>query len=162
MSDEKQFRIPDVARNPFVAQYREQTVNRDLGDYIELEAAPRFVYNDYFSLSGHWLYRRKGEDKYTGTFTVMDLDSNSVTLDAAILGAGTDATEQRIGGGISFSTLRAFDRGRASIPLDVQLLHSQSISGSGYTPKRFTTQIQLRYYTRLFGAPLRASRPARR
>lgn len=162
MSDEKPFRIPDVARNPFVAAYREQTVTRDLGDYIELEAAPRYVYNDYFSLSALWLYRRKGEDKYTGTFTVTDADSNSVTLDAAILGAGTDATEQRVGGGISYSTLRAFDRGRASLPLDVQLLHTQSISGSGYVPKRFTTQVQVRYYTRLFGAPLRAGRPAAR
>ena len=160
MSDEKPFRIPDVARNAFVAQYREQTVTRDLGDYIELEAAPRYVYNDYFSLSGYWLFRRKGEDKYAGTFTVTDLDSNSVSLDASILGIGTDATEQRIGGGLSYSTLRAFDRGRANIPLDIQLLHTQSISGSGYTPKRFTTQIQLRYYTRLFGAPLRARRPA--
>jgi hypothetical protein len=160
MSDDKPFRIPDVSRNPFVAQYREQTVTRDLGDYIELEAAPRYVYNDYFSLSGYWLYRRKGEDKYTGTFTVTDLDSNSVTLDASVLGVGTDATEQRIGGGISYSTLRAFDRGRANIPVDVQLLHTQSISGSGYTPKRFTSQIQVRYYTHLFGAPLRTGRPA--
>ena len=160
MSDEKPFRIPDVARNPFLAQYREQTVTRDLGDYIELEAAPRYVYNDYFSVSAQWVYRRKGEDKYTGTFTVTDLDSNSVTVDAGILGVGTDATEQRIGGGLSYSTLRAFDRGRASIPLDIQLLHTQSISGSGYAPKRFLTQVQLRYYTRLFGAPLRSTRPA--
>jgi hypothetical protein len=158
MSDEKQFRIPGGARNPLAAEYREQTVTRDLGDYIELEAAPRYVYNDYFSLSAQWLYRRKGEDKYTGTFTVTDPDDNSVTLDASILGAGTDATEQRVGGGISYSTLRAFDRGRANIPLDVQLLHTQSISGSGYTPKRFSTQVQVRYYTRLFGAPLRANR----
>jgi hypothetical protein len=160
MEDEKPFRIPDVARNPFVAEYRQQTVSRDLGDYIELEAAPRYVYNDYFAVSLQWLYRKKGEDKYTGTFTVTDLDSNSVTIDAGILGAGTDATEQRVGGGLSYSTLRAFDRGRARIPLDIQLLHTQSISGSGYAPKRFSTQVQVRYYTRLFGAPLRASRPA--
>jgi hypothetical protein len=111
-------------------------------------------------VSAQWLYRRKGEDKYTGTFTVTDQDDNSVSLDASLLGVGTEVTEQRIGGGISYSTLRAFDRGRANIPLDVQLLHTQSISGSGYAPKRFTTQVQLRYYTRLFGAPVRASRPA--
>jgi hypothetical protein len=38
-----------VARNPFVMKYREQIVSRDLGDYMELEASPRYVYNDYLS-----------------------------------------------------------------------------------------------------------------
>jgi hypothetical protein len=155
LADEKTFRIPDVARNPYVMKYREQIVSRDLGDYIELEASPRYVYNDYLSFSANWLYRRKGEDKYTGSFTTEDPSGQPVTLDASILGVGTDQTEQRVGGGASFSTLRAFDRGRARLPLEVQFSHWQSISGSGYAPKQFTTQLQVRYYTRLFGAPLR-------
>jgi hypothetical protein len=29
------------------------------------------------------------------------------------------------------------------------------LSGTGYLPKQFGTQIQIRYYTRLFGAPMR-------
>ena len=162
MKDEQLMRIPDVARNPFLAGYREQMVSRDLGDYIEVEASPRFVYNDYIALSGQWIYRRKAEDAYTGTFTVTDPDDDPVTLDASILGVGTEQTEQRVGGGATFSTLRAFDRGRANVPVEVQLLHWQTLSGSGYVPKRFLTQIQLRYYTRLFGAPLRPARPAQR
>jgi hypothetical protein len=155
LADEKTFRIPDVARNPYLMKYREQIVSRDLGDYIELEASPRYVYNDYLSFSANWLYRRKGEDKYTGSFTTEGPAGEPVTLDASILGVGSDETEQRVGGGASFSTLRAYDRGRARLPLEVQFSHWQSISGSGYAPKRFTTQIQLRYYTRIFGAPLR-------
>jgi hypothetical protein len=160
LADEKTFRIPDVARNPYVMKYREQPVSRDLGDYIEIEAAPRYVYNDYLSFSANWLYRRKGEDKYTGAFITEDPSGQPVTLDASILGVGTDQTEQRVGGGASFSTLRAYDRGRARLPLEVQFSHWQSISGEGYAPKQFTTQLQLRYYTRLFGAPLRPRPPA--
>ena len=162
LADEKEFRIPDVARNPYVPAYREQTVSRDLGDYIQLEATPRFVYNDYLSLSGSWTYRRKAEDTYTGTFTVEDPTGAAVALDASILGIGTEQTEQRVGGGASFSTLRAFDRGRARLPLEVSLMHWQTISGSGYLPKQFSTQLRLRYYTRMFGAPMRppAGRPA--
>ena len=155
LADEQTFRIPDVARNPYVMKYREQIVSRDLGDYLELEASPRYVYNDYLSFSANWLYRRKGEDKYTGSFTTEDPSGKPVTLDASILGLGTEQTEQRVGGGASFSTLRSFDRGRARLPLEVQFSHWQSISGTGYAPKQFTTQIQVRYYTRLFGAPLR-------
>jgi hypothetical protein len=158
LADEQSFRIPDVARNPFILKYREQTVSRDLGDYIEIEASPRFVYNDYLSFSANWLYRRKGEDKYSGTFTTDDPAGQPVTLDASVLGAGTDQTEQRVGGGASFSTLRAYDRGRSRLPLEIQLSHWQSISGTGYAPKQFTTQVQVRYYTRIFGAPLRPPR----
>jgi hypothetical protein len=162
MKDEQLLRIPEVARNPFAAEYREQMVSRDLGDYIELEATPRYVYNDYLAASLLWTYRRKGEDTYTGTFAVTDVNGDAVTLDASILGVGTEQSEQRVGGGATFSTLRAFDRGRANIPIEIQLLHWQTVSGSGYTPKRFNTQVQLRYYTRLFGSPLRPARPAER
>ena len=163
LEDEQVMRIPDVARNPFAAGYREQTVARDLGDYIEIEATPRLVYNDYLSASVQWLYRRKAEDTYAGTFVVDVPDADPVSVDAGILGLGSEQSEQRVGGGLTFSTLRAFDRGRARLPFEVQLFHSQTLSGEGYVPKRFTTQVQLRYYTRLFGPPLRPrpSTPAR-
>jgi hypothetical protein len=158
MKDEQLLRIPDVAHNPFVGAWREQTVSRDLGDYMELEASTRYVYNDYLSASLNWLYRRKGEDQYAGTFSVTDPNDEPVSLDASVLGIDTEQSEQRVGGGVSFSTLRAFDRGRANVPVEIQILHSQTISGSGYVPKRFSTQVRLRYYTRLFGAPMRAAR----
>jgi hypothetical protein len=51
--DQRTLRVPDVARNPFVMKYREQIVSRDLGDYMELEASPRYVYNDYLSFSAN-------------------------------------------------------------------------------------------------------------
>ena len=158
LPDDKPFRIPDVPGNPYLAAYRERTVTRDLGDYVELEASPRYVYNDYLSLSANWHYRRKGEDKYTGTFTAEDLNGKPVTLDASILGIGTKQTEQRVGGGASFSTLRAYDRGRSRLPLEVQVQHWQVVSGSGYLPKQFSTQLQVRYYMRVFGAPMRPPR----
>ena len=158
MADERRLRIPELARNPFVAAYREETVSRNLGDYMELQATPRYVYNDYLSASANWTYRRKAEDTYTGTFSVNGPQNTPVSLDASILGTDTEQSEQRVGGGATFSTLRAFDRGRARVPLEVQLLHWQTLSGSGYVPKQSSTQIQLRYYTRLFGAPLRPPR----
>ena len=83
------------------------------------------MYNDYLSLSANWRYRRKGEDKYTGTFTTEDPTGQPVTLDASILGVGTEQKEQRIGGGASFSTLRAFDPGASRLPLEVQFSHWQ-------------------------------------
>ena len=131
----------------------------DSPDGPEIDATPRYVYNDYLSLSATWTYRLKAEDKYTGTFTAEDLAGQPVALDASILGIGTEQSEQRVGGGASFSTLRAFDRGRARLPIEIQVIHWQTISGDGYVPKQYSTQVQLRYYTRLFGAPLRPRAP---
>ena len=155
MEDELPLRIPNVPRNPFLMAYREQLVNRDLGDYLVFEATPRYVYNDYLSLSAQWTYRRKGEDTYTGLFTVPGSDSLPVNLDASLLGVDTEQTEQIVSGGLAFSTLRAYDRGRSRLPLEVHFLHTQSLSGSGFASKRFSSQVQVRYYTKLFGAPLR-------
>ena len=155
MEDALPLRIPNVPRNPYLMAYREQQVTRDLGDYLVLEATPRYVYNDYLSVTAQWSYRRKGEDTYTGMFTVQGPDSLPVNLDASVLGIDTEQTEQMVGAGLSFSTLRAYDRGRSRLPLEVQFLHTQSLSGSGYSTKRFTSQVQVRFYTKLFGAPLR-------
>jgi hypothetical protein len=159
LANDQPMRIPEFSRNPFTPEYREQTVTRDLGDYLEVEATPRYVYNDYFSASVQWRFRRKAEDTYTGTFTVDGPGGVPVALDASVLGIDSEQSEQRIGGGATFSTLRAFDRGRARIPVEVQIFHFQTVSGSGYVPKQFSTQFKVRYYTRLFGAPLRP-RPA--
>jgi hypothetical protein len=155
MQDEQLIRIPEVARSPFVPAFREQTVTRDLGDYLEIEATPRFVYNEYLSASLQWSYRRKAEDTYSGQFTVEVPDEDPISLDASILGIGTEQSEQRVGAGATFSTLRAYDRGRARLPVEIQLFHYQTVSGEGYVPKRFSTQVQIRYYTRMFGPPLR-------
>lgn len=152
LADDQFLRVPDVPRNPFLDASREQRVSRDLGDYLELEATPRFVYNDYFSLSAQWRYRKKSADAYRGTFTIAGVDDEPMVIDASVLDAGTERSDQRIGAGLTFSTLRAFDRHRARLPLEVQFLHSQTVSGSGYVPKRFSSQLELRVYTGLLGA----------
>jgi len=152
LADDQFLRIPDVPRDPFVAADRQRRVSRNLGDYLELEAAPRFVYNDYLSLSAQWRYRRKAADEYRGTFTIEGADGAPVQLDASVLGVGTEQTDQRVGAGVTFSTLRAFDRRRARLPLEVQFLHSQTVSGSGFAPKQFSSQLRLRVYLGLLGA----------
>ena len=75
-----------------------------------------------------------------------------MTLDASTLNLETEAREHRFGGGISYSTLAAYERGKARLPLEVTLFHYETTAGSGgNTPKLATDQVQLRFYTRLFG-----------
>jgi hypothetical protein len=112
------------------------------------------VINDFFSVSGQYVYRHKAQDHYTGTFTIPAATTGfaDITIDASTLNLETETTEHRLGGGISFSNLYSFDQGRAKIPFEVTYLHWQTVKGAGGNqPKFFTDQVQLRLYARIFG-----------
>lgn len=153
-SDEQELRITDLPNERLALAYRRQTVDRQLGSTLEFETSPRIVINDFFAISGHYVYRHKGEDHHEGTFVIPAAITGfaDVTLDASTLDLETEAREHRLGGGISFSNLFSFDQGKARIPFEVTYLHWQTTKGSGGNqPKFFTDQIQLRLYARIFG-----------
>ena len=153
LSDDQYMRITDLPNRNLAPLYRRQRVKRDLGNIFEFETSPRVVVNDFFAVSGHYVYRSKSRDNYTGTFAIPAAVTGfgDITLDASTLNLETEQKEHRLGGGISFSNLFSFEQKKASIPFEVTYLHWQTVKGSGNVPKAFTDQIQLRLYARLFG-----------
>ncbi|MBA3467018.1 MAG: hypothetical protein H0T21_06375 [Gemmatimonadaceae bacterium] len=154
LADNEFIRITDLPGRTLAPQYRRQKVERDLGNVFEFETTPRVVINQFFAVSGMYFFRRKSEDSYKGMYTIPagETGFTDITLNAATLNLETEAREHRIGGGISFSNLYAFEQGKAKIPFEVTYLHWQTTGGSGGNqPKFFTDQIQLRLYSRLFG-----------
>ena len=154
LSDRQFMRIIDQPNKALAPVYRRQKVRRDLGNVFEFETTPRFVVNSFFSVSGQYVYRHKGQDHYTGTFAIPAAVTgySDITLDASTLDLETETREHRLGGGISYSNLHAFEQGKAKIPFEVTYLHWQTVDGSGGNqPKFFTDQIQIRLYARLFG-----------
>lgn len=153
LADDQYMRITDLPNRNFAPLYRRQKVKRDLGNIFEFETSPRVVVNDFFAVSGHYVYRSKSQDHYTGTFAIPAAVTGfaDITLDASTLDLETGQKEHRLGGGIALSNLFAFGQKKASIPFEVTYLHWQTVKGSGNVPKAFTDQIQLRLYTRLFG-----------
>ncbi|MDQ6886347.1 MAG: hypothetical protein M3068_03545 [Gemmatimonadota bacterium] len=137
---------------PLAPLYRQENVARNLGDFYELEATPRIVVNDWFGISGQYLYRHKFEDRYTGTFTVKNLARADTTLNASSLNEETEQREHRLTGGLVFSTVAPFTKGKIGIPLELSYQHSESVRGSGgRTPRLYQDVIQFRIYARLFG-----------
>jgi hypothetical protein len=157
LPDEELMRIPDAPGDVYLPRFREQLVRRDLGDFFEVEARPRYVFRDYLAISGLYLYRHKSEDRHTGQFVVPAVETGGlgeITLDASTLDAKTEAIEHRAGLGITFSSVPAFQRRRSRLPLEVSFMHVQSVRGlGGRTPKLQSDQVHLRFYTRIFGAP---------
>lgn len=153
-ADDQEMRITDLPNEVFAPLYRRQMVHRQLGAAFEFETTPRLVINDFFSISGQYVYRRKAQDHYTGTFTVPTAITGfgDITLDASTLDLESETWEHRAGGGVSFSNLYFFDQGKATVPFEVTYMHWQTVRGAGGNqPKYFTDQIQLRVYLRLFG-----------
>jgi hypothetical protein len=144
-SNDEIVRVPTTSTQVIIPYDTRTPVSRKLGNILEVEATPRWVINNFLALSAQYLYRHKAQDEYTAN------DANS-TADLSVLSEGTTLTEQRIGGGISFSNLRAVNEGQAHIPFEVSYLHFQTVSGSnGNVPKVFGDQIRIRLYASVFG-----------
>ena len=59
-ADDQEMRIIDLPNQELAPIYRRQTVRRQLGSAFEFETTPRIVINDFFSISGQYVYRHKG------------------------------------------------------------------------------------------------------
>ena len=138
-------RITDFPGQPFPELGREVEVNRDLGDVMEFEFAPRYVPNDEFAISGMYRYRSKGADSYSGTFQVFDIDGSPLALDASTLGIASEQKEHLLGFAITYSTVRANAGRSAKWPLELWYMHTQVLGGRG-VPRMQMNGLGLRIY----------------
>jgi hypothetical protein len=152
--DQQLLRIPERPGQVLVPFYARQIVERKLGNYYAIEVTPRLGLGDYFAIAAQYSYAHKETDEFSGTFVLDSATTGfgDVTLDAATLNAGSERTEQRVGGGITYSTLAAVRRGRARLPLEITYQYVRTASGlGGRLPHQAVSQLEARVYTQLFG-----------
>ncbi len=152
LADQELRRITDTPEQAFAPRWSERLVDRNLGDVIEISLTPRWMLSDFFSVGAQYLFRRKAEDTYQGTFQVLPAESGlsaPVTLDAETLALETSGTEQRVGWGLTFSTFTAHARGKAKLPIELQYFNSRTVAGSGGNVAKLSIhQVQVRLYPR--------------
>jgi hypothetical protein len=152
MADQIVLRIPQTPTQVILASYRQETVQRKIGDVLDIQVNPRWQLNDYLALSGQYYYRHKSSDAYTGTFQATDLAGNALTLDASVLGLYTEASEHRFGIGATYSTVAPVAKKKSGLPFDISYFHYETTLGSlGRVPKISVDQVTMRVYQRLFG-----------
>jgi hypothetical protein len=153
MSDQQRLRITDAPDQVFAQSFRERDVARRIGQQLELEVTPRWVFADAFALSGQYLFRRQSRDTHTGTFTLSPAESGlptPLTLNASTLDAETGGMEHRLGFGVTFSTIAAYARGKARFPLELLYTNSRSVAGSGGAVAKLSVhQVMVRVYPRM-------------
>ncbi len=152
MADQLTVRIPDSPTQVLLASYRQESVQRNLGDILEIQVNPHVAINDYLSFTGQYYYMHKAADAYSGRFTVTDLAGNTATLDASVLGMYTEQSESRLGIGMTYSTVANVEKHKSGVPFDISYFHYETTLGSlGRVPKISVDQVTLRVYQRILG-----------
>jgi len=112
---------------------------KKLGDVFVGEVSPRVLVGRYFGADAHYAIIVRGDDEYS----------------ASSGGAGPPLrrggfTEQRVGLGVSYSTLRGAASRIPRVPVEVSIAHIETIAGSNaLVPRASRDQIELRLYYRI-------------
>jgi hypothetical protein len=127
-------RIPDEngVVNPFTPLH---DGTRALGDIFVGEVTPRLLLGRYFGADAHYAMIRRDDDEY----------SPPADGGAPIRRGGF--VEQRVGVGISYSTLRGARTRMPRLPVEVSIAHLETVAGSSaLVPRASRQQIELRLY----------------
>jgi hypothetical protein len=123
---------------------------------VAVDVAPRWSPTEAISVAAIYTYRTLEN----GSKSTLEGLSPAAEAAGVFLGAFNETAQQRehrLGAAISYSSLTAYERGAARLPLEVSLSHFQSTGGSGvFTPKLSHDEVTVRYYW----SPRRAA-PAR-
>lgn len=120
-------------------------VSRKAGDVFGLDVTPRVFVGEWLAFEGQYGVERTGAPTFTGATD--SPCSACVVTESSVLPA--EASVQRVGFGVRYSTVDSFLRGRAKYPVEVSYRHLETITGDVGAPKLFRDQLQLRIYYRL-------------
>ena len=124
--------------------------SRTAGDIVGLDVSPRYFFSDWLSVDVHYGLERVGATTYSAgagdTPCTACLGNVAPAVETTV---GTTTTAQRLGLGFRFSTVDAYARGQARLPIDVSFAHLETVSGNAGLPKASRDQIRLRIYYRL-------------
>lgn len=130
-------RVPDEngVIQPFTPLYEG---TRRLGDVFVAELTPRVLLGRYLAADAHYALISRADDEY----------SPAAAGEAPLLRGGF--SEQRVGLGLSYSTLRGARDREPRLPVEVSIAHIETLAGSnGMVPRAGRDQIELRLYYRI-------------
>ena len=112
------------------------------GAVMGLDLTPRILIGSSFALDGHYGFERTGATTYERMTppSTCAVCSTAATLSTAARNA------QRIGFGVRYSTVDAWQRKQLSTPLEVSFTHLQTITGDPGVAALQRDQVQVRLY----------------
>lgn len=123
-------------------------LTRARGAEHTVDVVPRWILTDYLAVHGAWRWRSRNDDSFTwrrpdgGSFPTSASTLRPAGIDGELSLGGS---EQRLGVGVTFSTLAAKRANAGGLPFEVSYLHQQVLSGTNL-PKVSHDALQLRWY----------------
>jgi hypothetical protein len=130
-------RVPDEhgVVHPFTPLYQG---TRRLGDVFVAELTPQVLLGRHLGVDAHYALISRADDEYSPT-----ADGVAPLLRGAF-------TEQRVGLGLSYSTLRGARGREPRLPVEVSVVHIETLAGSnGMVARAARDQLELRLYYRI-------------
>jgi hypothetical protein len=153
-ADQRPVRVAPVG-DPFATDVGPVEARRQLGGYYEVEATPRLVLGHYFSIGAQYRYRHKMRDSYSAV-------TPGTSPDPAILDAGSELTDQRVGFGVVYSTIAAREEHHAAFPVEVSFQYFRTVSASGVHPSPSQYAVGVRLWGRVWGGGRKQEAGSRR
>ena len=121
-------------------------LERTAGAVVGLDLTPRLLLGQSFAIDGHYGFERSAAPTYVRSAVPCTTACTPLTT---FLPATVARNAQRIGLGLRYSTVDAFQRGQSTTPIEVSLTHLQTISGSDGVARLQRDQIQVRLFLRV-------------
>lgn len=119
------------------------------GSVMGLDLTPRLLIGSSFALDGHYGFERTGATTYERTAP----DASCAICDGASVLPTAARNAQRVGFGVRYSTVDAWQRGEQGTPIEVSFTHLQTVTGDAGVAVLQRDQIQVRLYI-----PVRSSK----
>lgn len=133
---------------PFAVLAQQAVIRRQPSPYVALDLAPTWMLDDAFSVRVAYDFFTQGATRYS---YVTAGDSARVGTPASVLDQDTGMRWMRLGGGVTFSTLDRYTRGRASLPYSVTVGYENTIwGGGGRVPRISAFHINFRAYVKVW------------
>ena len=117
------------------------TAQATAGAVAGLDLTPRLLIGSSFALDGHYGFERTGATTYDRT-----APASCAVCDGAGVTSTAARNAQRVGFGLRYSTVDAWQRGQAGTPIEVSFTHLQTITGDAGVARLQRDQVQVRLY----------------
>lgn len=149
LADELELRVHSPDR-PFPVPGAAATVERDLGDYLELHLSPRLVMNRALSIGGEYSFWRKEADRYG----LVSSGNGDGRPDVSPLALESTERRHRLGIGVHYRAVGG-DPSPDDRPVELSFLYQAPVGGSGgQTPASQITSFRIRVPMGLPGLPI--------
>ena len=112
------------------------------GAVAGLDLTPRFLIGNSFAIDGHYGFERTGAT----TYDRIAAPSTCMVCSTAASLSTSARNAQRVGFGVRYSTVDAWQRGQLSTPIEVSFTHLQTITGDAGVAALQRDQVQVRLY----------------